>query len=328
MLLLTRMRFGKSAAQSGNATVFILMALLCIMAFTLTTLWRGVEHHERMQLQLTADAAATTGALWQARGLNLIAGCNLGISIAVMVALTATAILIALTVCSLAIYTTAVCAPILAEVAEPLYKVAKYAYKTALELSKIERQIAKYTPAAALGYSIVTVKAYQGSKQRDLIPIPYPFLPETFGADPENKSTLSLHLADGDISGLIRSMVATMTKDIRSPEVKKSVNLILDNVFKSSGNGNTMTEEPDYPNPLVLSDDFRERIKFSMLVYESMAEDEFGLYSTAQATVILPDVEWGEEDLNTMAWRTRLTPVDFLKDLLPESVGKRVPENN
>jgi len=294
MLLLNKMRYGKAAAQSGNATVFILMALLCIMAFTLTTVWRGVEHHERLQLQLAADSAVTTGALWQARGLNLIAGCNIGISIAVMVALTAAAILIALTVCSLAIYTTAVCAPILADVGEPLYKLAKYAYKTALELSKIERQIAKYTPAAALGYSIITVKAYQGKKQRDLIPIPFPFLPETFGADPKNKTTLSLHLADGDISGLIRSMIATMTKGIHSPEIKITVNQILENVFKSEGNGNSMSENPSYPNPLVLADDFRERIKFSMLLYETMAKDEVGLYSTAQATVFLPDVEWGE----------------------------------
>src|SRR5262249_14161876 len=93
-----RIRFRRG--EQGQTSFFILVALLTITAFTFVALKYGLQYREQIRLQRAADAAVTSGAIWEARTYNLIAGMNQGIQIFMAVYFTALLILTILEACS------------------------------------------------------------------------------------------------------------------------------------------------------------------------------------------------------------------------------------
>lgn len=65
--------------ESGQALVFIVLALITMFFFLATSVNLGKQAVDRLEIQNDADAAALTGATWLARGFNFLASVNTGI---------------------------------------------------------------------------------------------------------------------------------------------------------------------------------------------------------------------------------------------------------
>ena len=81
--------------RGGQALVFVLLTVVTLIAFIALTVNLSELLARKIHMQSAADAAALSGAVWQARCLNLVAALNIGIT-ACMAGITAMIIAIAI----------------------------------------------------------------------------------------------------------------------------------------------------------------------------------------------------------------------------------------
>ena len=74
--------FGESRKrEGGQALVFTIIVILILMTFLALIINVGETISKKIKMQNSADASALSGAIWQARALNIIATLNVGISL-------------------------------------------------------------------------------------------------------------------------------------------------------------------------------------------------------------------------------------------------------
>ena len=72
--------FGESRKrEGGQALVFTILVILILMTFLALIINVGETISKKIKMQNSADASALSGAIWQARALNIIATLNFGI---------------------------------------------------------------------------------------------------------------------------------------------------------------------------------------------------------------------------------------------------------
>lgn len=289
--------------ERGAVSLLLIAGLVGLSAVLFFVLHEGAEIQARIELQRAADAAATSGAVWEARAYNLIAAMNEGILICVTTAFTALAIVAALKICAATVVGAAVCGLALANTEEMLIQTAKTSWQTATELSSLERYIQKSAPYFVL-YATDQSARDNGAEHG----FSYPYIPEGMGGDHDRLSTLTLHLKDGGFKAVEKKVLEKLSLQLPGP-VDKVLDLLLvlvDQILRTAG------EDPD---PLVLDDDFRPRMKHGVVAWRSFPGKPQGLMGVSQATPFLPNPENGKEDLFEMNWRVKLRPVDFLEEI-------------
>jgi hypothetical protein len=71
-------RFHRDA--DGNAMIFVVLVLFTLVCFFVFTIHIGQRFTNKVEMQNAADAAAISGAVWKARGLNMISILNVSMS--------------------------------------------------------------------------------------------------------------------------------------------------------------------------------------------------------------------------------------------------------
>ncbi len=70
----------KRSGEGAQALIFTLITMLILVCFVAFMINSGRVVSHKIKMQTTADASAVSGAVWQARGLNMIATLNVGVS--------------------------------------------------------------------------------------------------------------------------------------------------------------------------------------------------------------------------------------------------------
>lgn len=65
---------------NGNAMIFVVLVLFTLVCFFVFTIHIGQRFTNKVEMQNAADAAAVSGAVWKARGFNLISILNVSMS--------------------------------------------------------------------------------------------------------------------------------------------------------------------------------------------------------------------------------------------------------
>jgi len=283
-----------------------------LLIFSLITLKHGLEKRHAIQMQMAADAAATSGAIWEARTYNLIAGMNQGIFIFMTAAFLAAVILLFLIACAATGIGAVICTAILASIGKVLTEIIINSWKIATELSVWERKLVQVMPLVVLGYT-----HYSGQDNGAKVSIAYPTVPEILGGKHANSKTLTFHTKDGGFDALANKVIEDLM-----PKIPKKLKKL---IYGVTALVDQLLQVTDYPDPLVLDDDFRPRMKHGVFVYAPFPTKRVGQISLSQANVFLPGVPLGEEDLFEMNWHARLEPINFHEDL-PEKIQK-ITEN-
>ena len=287
---------------NGQSTLFVLIALITLVSFSLATIHWGMKKNTQMQLQLAADASVTSGVLWEARTYNVISAMNQGILIVVAAALIGAMVLVALMACAATVVGAFVCGPILDAVWDPITKFIQYAWEIGVALSQMERWFVKFAWVPILLGTYMTGKKNHVDKV-----LPYPFIPEIPGmsgilGNHDKESTLTLHTKDGGFEVIIENVIDAIWKDAPGIAMTafKGAAKFLEKLFSSM----------DTPDPLVLDDDFRPRMKLKVTVWKKFSGEKMGLNAQSEATPFLPGTAYGEEDLFDMNWHAKLQPID------------------
>jgi hypothetical protein len=66
--------------SNGNAMIFVVLVLFTLVCFFVFTIHIGQRFTNKVEMQNAADAAAISGAVWKARGMNMISILNVSMS--------------------------------------------------------------------------------------------------------------------------------------------------------------------------------------------------------------------------------------------------------
>ncbi len=202
-----------SHGEQGQAAVFIVITLITLIIFVAAVANIGRELSYKMEMQNTADSASIAGAVWEARGLNLIAGLNQGIVLSVeLIVITVSAIAI-LGVCSATLWWAGIgeaCASALPEVINFAKDAIPRLWKTAVEMSKLERKIVKTFP-----YMVpAAIELASGANPNSPVSIPYPYQPSDSVPPPLTPQAISLNVDNGTFQDLIKAIMNDTAKTI------------------------------------------------------------------------------------------------------------------
>ncbi len=199
--------------EQGQALVFVVITLVTLIVFIASVANVGRELSYKMDLQNTADSASIAGAVWEARGLNLIAGLNQGIVLAVELIIIIVAAIAILGVCSATLWWAGLgeaCASALPLVLNYANKAIKRLWKTAVEMSRLEEKIAKIFPYAVPA----AIELAAGANENSPVAIPYPYQPSEKIPPPLEQQAISLNVEKGSFKDLIDAIMEEISKTI------------------------------------------------------------------------------------------------------------------
>lgn len=198
-----------SHKEQGQAVVFVVITLATLIIFIAAVANVGRELSYKMDMQNTADSASIAGAVWEARGLNLIAGLNQGIVLTVELIIIIVAAIAILGVCSATLWWAGIgeaCATALPVVLNFANNAIRRLWNTAVEMSKLQEKIAKDFPFMVP----VAVEIASGANQNSPVSVPYPYQPSDSVPPPLTPQAISLNVEKGDF----RDMVSAIMKEI------------------------------------------------------------------------------------------------------------------
>ena len=202
-----------SHGEQGQAIVFVVITLVTLLIFIAAVANVGRELSYKMDMQNTADSASIAGTVWEARGLNLIAGLNQGIVLTVELIIIIVAAIAILGVCSATLWWAGIgeaCATALPVVLNFANNAIRRLWNTAVEMSKLEEKIAKNFP-----YMVpVAVELASGANQNSPISIPYPYQPSDSVPPPLTPQSISLNVEKGNFQDLISAIMKEISKTI------------------------------------------------------------------------------------------------------------------
>lgn len=186
-------RLGKD--EGGQSIVFVALILIVLVCFLAVTINVGSQVSQKIRLQNAADAAALSGATWEARGLNLIAELNRGImgTIMVMIAYVVLA--------GVAWFIPGLQGVAAALTCNAPYQLNKF-YNIACRLSYLEHKIATFFPVVA-EFEVIRIANANGAR---IAALPFPFIPVSFERTHESKMNLGYHLNKADMSDLLQDV--------------------------------------------------------------------------------------------------------------------------
>lgn len=192
-------RLGKD--EDGQSIVFVALVLIILVCFLAITINVGSQVSRKIQLQNAADAAALSGATWEARGLNLIAELNRGImgTILVMIAYVVLA--------GVAWFIPGLQGVAAALTCNAPYQLNKF-YNIACRLSYLEHKIATFFPVVA-EFEVIRIANANGAR---IAALPYPFIPVSFTKTHESRMNLGYHLSRADMSDLLQDVADEVWK--------------------------------------------------------------------------------------------------------------------
>ncbi len=201
--------------EHGQAMVFVVITLITLIIFISAVANVGRELSYKIELQNTSDNASVAGAVWESRGLNLIAGLNQGIVLSVeLIILTITAIAV-LSVCSATLWWAGIgeaCASALPLMVNFARKAIPRLWNTAKELSKLEKKIAEVFP-----YIVpAAVELASGADTYSPVSITYPYRPSGDVPPPLTPEAISLNVDKGTFSDLIKAIMSDIENKIES----------------------------------------------------------------------------------------------------------------
>ncbi len=202
-----------SHGEQGQAIVFVVITLVTLLIFIAAVANVGRELSYKMDMQNTADSASMAGTVWEARGLNLIAGLNQGIVLTVELIIIIVAAIAILAVCSATLWWAGIgeaCATALPVVLNFANNAIRRLWNTAVEMSKLEEKIAKNFP-----YMVpVAVELASGANQNSPISIPYPYQPSDSVPPPLTPQSISLNVEKGNFQDMISAIMKEISKTI------------------------------------------------------------------------------------------------------------------
>lgn len=209
---INRLRYKRDGEQ-GQAIVFVVITLITLIIFIASVANVGRELSYKMEMQNTADSASMAGAVWEARGLNLIAGLNQGIVLCVELIIIIVAAIAILGVCSATLWWAGIgeaCATALPLVLNFANKAIKRLWNTAVEMSNLEKKIAKIFP-----YTVpVAVEIASGANSNSPVSIPYPYQPSDKVPPPLTPQEISLNVDKGTFQDLIEAIMKEISKTL------------------------------------------------------------------------------------------------------------------
>ncbi len=206
------LRHGRQG-EHGQAVVFVVITLVTLIVFVAAAVNVGRDLSYKMELQNTADSAAMAGAVWEARGLNLIAGLNQGIVLCVELIVIIVSAIALLTVCAGTLWWAGVgeaCTGVLPLVLNYANEAIPRLWNTAKEMSKLEAQIAKIFPVIVP----VAVAAASGANPGSPLALTYPWKPSMEAEPPLTSYEISLNVTKGGFKDLIKAVMTDVAKKI------------------------------------------------------------------------------------------------------------------
>ncbi len=219
-------RYG-GGGDTGQAAVFVVITLVTLLVFVATVANVGRELSYKMEMQNTADSASMAGAVWEARGLNLIAGLNQGIVLCIELIIIIVAAIAILGVCAGTLWWAGIgeaCASALPVVINFANKVIRRLWNTAVEMSKLEKKIAEIVPFIVP----VAVGLAGGANPHSPVAIPYPYQPSDKVPPPLKPQEISLNVDKGGFQDLIKAIMEDISKTLDKvfPLLSKALGLL------------------------------------------------------------------------------------------------------
>ncbi|MGB9735983.1 MAG: Tad domain-containing protein [bacterium] len=201
----------KGNKEQGQAIVFVIITLVTLIVFIAAVANVGRELSYKIQLQNTADSASMAGAVWEARGLNLIAGLNQGIVLSVELIVIVVSAIAILGVCSATLWWAGIgeaCASALPPVLEFANDVIPRLWNTATEMSRLEKKIAQIFPDIVP----VAIEVAGGANPDSPLSIPYPYQPSGDVPPPLSPQAISLNVDNGAFGDLIKAIINDISR--------------------------------------------------------------------------------------------------------------------
>lgn len=220
------LRFKKNN-EHGQTIVFVVITLVTLIIFIAAVANVGRELSYKMQLQNTADSASMAGVVWEARGLNLIAGLNQGIVLSVELIVIIVSAIAILSVCSATLWWAGIgeaCASALPAVIEFANDAIPRLWNTAIEMSKMEKKIAQIFPSIVP----VAIELASGSNPDSPLSIPFPYQPSGDVPPPLSQQSISLNVDNGEFKDLIKAIINDISKKLDSifPLLSKALSIL------------------------------------------------------------------------------------------------------
>ncbi len=240
--------------EQGQAIVFVVITLITLIIFVASVINVGRELSYKMEMQNTADSASMAGAVWEARGLNLIAGLNQGIVLSVELIVIVVAAIAILGVCAGTLWWAGIgeaCATALPVVLNFANNAIRRLWNTAVEMSNLEKKIAKIFP-----YMIpVAVELASGANTHSPVSIPYPYQPSGSVPPPLTPQTISLNVDKGGFQDLIKAIMEDLSKTLDKifPLLSEALGLLgksidLNSLSSSGAISTTFKDSHSYDN--------------------------------------------------------------------------------
>ncbi|UCD84713.1 MAG: Tad domain-containing protein [Deltaproteobacteria bacterium] len=223
-------RLGKD--EGGQSIVFVAIVLIVLVCFLAVTINVGSQVSRKIRLQNAADAAALSGATWEARGLNIIAELNEGIMGTILV-------MIAYVVLTGVLWFVPGLQGTAATLTCNAPNQLNRFYNVACRLAYLEKKIANFFPVVA-EFEVLRIANANGVR---IVALPFPIIPVSYKKVDEKKMNLGYHVAEADMSELMRdvaSKIWQLLNDItgnaleKANEVTKWFGLDLEEIVTSS----------------------------------------------------------------------------------------------
>ena len=283
--------------KSGQAIVLFLVVVCTVM----TLLFASIVVHNtsvaRVSCANAIDAVALNAATWEARGLNMIAALNEGISLCMQIIRWTCVVWAALAVAA----AFGVGLPAFSEYSKYARELIANCWQTAHMLASWSEQIRGLTPYLVLGETIAL------AEKRNVEGILYPFDPR---GPHDGKNTLELHLEPGPPIHLIDAFDPIFSALNRLGKIRfpsgaiKTVKRILGNTINSILGGNPKPVHMLVPEKDFLSRQFvrfvgSQKVRPLPIPFLGKQESE-RVFDEAQA-------EPYGGDTKSMTWKSRLT---------------------
>lgn len=198
-MLLRNVRDGKEAnvLNKGQTYIFSISALFVLVLFLIFVLYTGSLVRERIQLQNASDSSALSGAVWEARGLNLLSALNTGMTIAVAVIVFETAVFLALSaICFLTFWAGGGSCSFIPSWVSFMRKTIPSLWKSAKEMESIGDKVVRVFPAFAVADALRIAYLNPGVR----LGVVYPFIPGDYRSE---EGKLTLHVRKGSFGEIV-----------------------------------------------------------------------------------------------------------------------------
>lgn len=303
----------------GQTYIFSVSAAFVLVLFLLFVLHTGNLVKERIQLQNASDSSAISGAVWEARGLNILAALNTGMTIAIAIIVFEVAVLLALsTVCFLTFWAGGGACSLIPSWASFMKETIPSLWRSAKEMENIGDKVVKVFPALAIGDAVRIAYTNPGTE----FGIVYPFVPGDYGSE---DGKLTLHVRKGDfgeiidhiesvISQVVEKAVSWALGDVMGSAVSRAIGAVVNFIGRYTGSalsglkdtGEVSVESEE--RRVLTSEECREVWE---LVKEVMNMDEWG-YSQRISLGKVEPYMWGfEEEKGDVLTRERRYELTF-----------------